>query len=835
MSLIISKVELLLPYGSSSYSRKYRLRNLIYTFLLYSFILTSGECTEFNLNVIDQSVRKNVDLDWFKDKTVIPPGEYLVTVSVNGNQLPDKQLIHWYEKDKGTEICISPELATRFGLRADVLNALSTQKPCTDFSSHPDIIFKFNLAAQLLDVSVPQAWLDWHSDGWVPPAEWSEGIAGFLLDYSLYGNTYQSDGDSRSNNANTYGTTGMNFGAWRLRSDFQYATSQYHGESTQSGDFSRTYLFRPLPTLGSRLTLGETDLKSSVFDTFSFTGISLNSDDRMLPWELRGYAPQVSGIAQTQATVTIRQSGRIIYQTSVAPGPFVIRDLTQTVQGTLDVTVTEADGRVNTFQVSAASVPFLTRQGQIRFNMAGGQARPDVSHHTSDDIFMQAEASWGMLSDTSLYGGGLVSGDDYRSLALGIGQNLLWFGALSLDTTWVSRTLPGQKALSGNSYRVTYSRQFDSTGSQITVAALRHSDREFLSYADFIERKNGNDDSTQKQQFSISGNQEIPALALTLYVSLLRQTWWDDVPSTTESVTLGHNFDLFSFKGLSASVSYSNTHYSDDKDDDREWYASLTVPFGNGQQLGYDMHHSTYTSQSVSWNNMADPNNTWGISAGADNAESIRSDVSGSFQHMSPAGELDLSGSWQENTYHSVSASWNGSLTATSKGWALHPKSTGTEPRILVSAEGVPGIPLDGTSEVTSRQGYAVIPVVSSYQPGTVSVNVNNLPDGVTVDDSVFKATWTEGAIGYHELHARGGADVYGEIHMHAGVPPLGASVRMDERNEDVGIVGEGGHVWLSGVKSGQHLQVSWGQQRCLIILPDIPDSGSLHLLLPCQ
>ncbi|MGQ7189820.1 fimbria/pilus outer membrane usher protein, partial [Escherichia sp. HC-CC] len=92
----------------------------------------------------------------------------------------------------------------------------------------------------------------------------------------------------------------------------------------QSGEISRTYLFRPLPQLGSKLTLGETDFSSNIFDGFSYTGAALASDDRMLPWELRGYAPQISGIAQTNATVTISQSGRVIYQKKVPPGPFII-------------------------------------------------------------------------------------------------------------------------------------------------------------------------------------------------------------------------------------------------------------------------------------------------------------------------------------------------------------------------------------------------------------------------------------------------------------------------------------------------------------------------------
>jgi outer membrane usher protein FimD/PapC len=104
-------------------------------------------------------------------------------------------------------------------------------------------------------------------------------------------------------------------------------------------------MFRPLPSNGAKLTLGETDFQSAIFDAFTYTGASLISDERMLPWSLRGYAPQITGIAQTNATVTVSLADRVIYQSKVPPGPFVIQDLNQSVQGTLDVKVTEEDGR----------------------------------------------------------------------------------------------------------------------------------------------------------------------------------------------------------------------------------------------------------------------------------------------------------------------------------------------------------------------------------------------------------------------------------------------------------------------------------------------------------
>lgn len=130
--------------------------------------------------------------------------------------------------------------------------------------------------------------------------------------------------------------------------------------------------------------------------------------------------------------------------------------------------MTEEDGRVNNFQVSAASTPFLTRQGQVRYKLAAGQPRPSMSHQTENETFFSNEVSWGMLSNTSLYGGLLLSGDDYHSAAMGIGQNMLWLGALSFDVTWASSHFDTQQDERGLSYRFNYSKQVDATNSTIS-------------------------------------------------------------------------------------------------------------------------------------------------------------------------------------------------------------------------------------------------------------------------------------------------------------------------------------------------------------------------------
>lgn len=323
---------------------------LHWVIIIASLLMTRiTSATEFNINAIDKDQRNSVDLSFFKDHIPVIPGNYFVTVAINDIPLANGWQLRWREINNTVQVCIPPELADTFALQDDVRHALPEKEGCVDFAARPDIKFTFEQASQTLKVTVPQAWLQYRAADWMPPSTWDHGVPGVLLDYNLFASHYQPDSGDSNNNVNTYGTAGVNMGSWRLRSDYQYTQSYTEAGSDHDGRFSRLYMFRPLPALGAKLTLGETDFQSAIFDAFTYTGASLISDERMLPWSLRGYAPQITGIAQTNATVTVSLADRVIYQSKVPPGPFVIQDLNQSVQGTLDVKVTEEDGRVSTY------------------------------------------------------------------------------------------------------------------------------------------------------------------------------------------------------------------------------------------------------------------------------------------------------------------------------------------------------------------------------------------------------------------------------------------------------------------------------------------------------
>lgn len=113
----------------------------------------------------------------------------------------------------------------------------------------------------------------------------------------------------------------------------QSSSNNQPRQSFQKTQFMNTYLQRDIQAWRSEILAGDSSTSNEVFDSIPFRGVKLNSTEEMLPNSLRGFAPLISGIAQSNARVTVSQNGHVVYQTYVAPGPFRLNDLYQTGQG----------------------------------------------------------------------------------------------------------------------------------------------------------------------------------------------------------------------------------------------------------------------------------------------------------------------------------------------------------------------------------------------------------------------------------------------------------------------------------------------------------------------
>ncbi|ELC2816099.1 fimbria/pilus outer membrane usher protein, partial [Salmonella enterica] len=806
--------------------------------------------TEFSAGFLDGG--KNVDLSAFSNDGYIMPGNYLLDIWLNDRLIRNRYLISALPDGKSRSVfCITPELVEMLGLKKNALTRLKTIPGvdgghCTDFRT-PESSVKYSPARQSLTITLPQAWMVYQDPDWVPPSRWSEGVNGAVLDYNLLASRYMPHQGAPSDSYSLYGTAGINLGPWRLRTDYQYnRTDNGNGNSDSDFFLPQTYLFRALPQWRSKLTLGQSFLDSAIFDAFRFTGVSLASDDRMLPPSLQGYAPQITGIASGNAEVTVSQAGRVLWQTRVSPGPFVLPNLSQNISGNLDVTVRESDGSIRTWQVNTSSVPFMTRKGNIRYKVAAGRPLYDGGRHSADPDFVQAEATWGAFNNTSLYGGIIASAQHYQSVALGAGQNMGELGAISVDTTRSDALLPfpGAQHQTGYSYRINYAKTFDSIGSTLAFVGYRFSDRHFMSLPEFIIRSQneGRYDRDEKQSYTISYSQYFSGPGISTSLSMSRLSYWNASASDNWTLSLNRSFDIGSVHGLSASLSFARNQYEDRTQN--QVYVSFTVPLGERHQVSYSWRRDNLGAmqQNISYLDFSHPDTTWGLSAASQNQGAGQS-LSGNIQSTTPYGNASADFTLQPGQYRSLGVNWYGSLTATAHGAAFSQSMAGNEPRLMVDTEGVAGVPVSNGQGVTNRYGIAVVSGGASYLPADVSVDVATLPDDVDVSGTVVSRVLTEGAIGYARFSASRGEQVFGLIRRPDGsFPPLGALVSFGGSGKTAGMVGEQGRVYLTGIsREDRRLTVSWdGRKRCHLTLPEKPASRETGisngpLLLPCQ
>ncbi|MFP2504991.1 fimbria/pilus outer membrane usher protein [Buttiauxella gaviniae] len=793
---------------------------------------------EFNTDVLDIQDRENMDLTQFSRSGYIMPGDYLFAVKVNGQNLAESS-IRYRLSPEDVELpqpLLSKELVAQFGLKRDYQKQLAwAPDGGLLFSSLPGMKATADLGRSTLIVSVPQIYLEYVSNNWDPPSRWDNGVAGLLFGYNLNASTRKDKGRSEQHSLTGSGTMGANLGAWRLRGDWQMQNMLADNTSMSQGfDWSRYYLYRPLPDWRARLTLGENYLSSDIFDSFRYAGTSLESDISMLPPSLRGYAPEVNGVAESNATVVISQQGRVLYQTDVAPGPFSIQDLDSSVSGTLDVEVREQEGEVKRYQVSTATLPYLTRPGAVRYKFFAGRPT-DWQHEVEGPMFGAAEASWGVTNGWSMYGGGLGS-DGYQALTVGVGRDLYQLGALSSDVTVARSRIADQETRQGKSWRVSYAKTFEEYNSQVTFAGYRFSEEDFYSMAEYLTAIKGYSGyrGNSKERYDISFNHQFAGLNVSTYLNYTHQSYWNQPATDRFELSANTYLDTTKFKNISLSArAYRQSYYGQN---DNGVMLSLNVPWGSKGYLTYSGNKSRgNASQSVGYSGRTEGNNSYNVRTTVNRHST---ELSGFLTQRGDVGDLSLSATGSTDSRKALSMGLNGGLTATSQGVVFHGGGSSGGTRLVVDTDGVGSVPLKGGGRAvkTNAKGLAVISGVSSYNRTYASVELAGLGDQVDAVNSVVQVTLTEGAIGYRKMEVIDGHKGLANIRMQDGkMPPFGATV-LTAKGKSAGIVGDDGAAWLSGMKPGEKMRVQWnGVTQCEVELPaDLSGSNTASLLLPC-
>lgn len=809
----------------------------LYLLLLPFFFLHKVFGVEFNTTLLDVADKEHIDFQQFSTAGYIIPGQYQMQLLVNNRNIGEFDVTYYVAEGSDSIVCFSLQQIEAIGLKAESLQKVlesGNKQGCYDLLQLSGVTAQGSLSSYTLNLAIPQAYMDYVADGWDPPSRWDEGVNGIMLDY---GTNVQHSHSSKTNvnrtNLSAYGIVGLNISAWRLRADWQGQYSQADGALESSTfDVNRIYSYRALPAMTAQLKVGEIDLGTSVFDSFQFLGASLTTDESMLPPNLRGYAPEVVGIARTNAKVIISQQGRTLYETQVASGPFRIQDLNSYISGTLDVKIEEQDGTVQTFQVSTAAVPYLSRPGFLRYKLATGKVSSAQHIHDGPE-FGSGEFSWGIDNNWSLFGGVLLS-ENYQSTAIGVGRDLFELGAMSVDMTHSRGNLSDDGIKSGSSYRLNYSKNFEEQRSQVTFAGYRFSEHDFMNMNDFLSasKEGVHYRGSQKELYTVVLSKQFEGSSIGAYIDYTHQTFWNDHARERISLSLSSYFDAMDWKGITSSMTAYTSQQSNIRDNG--FYLSFSVPFGLAKSVGYSVSgNKASSSHNLHFNNRIDERNNYSLTAGVSSNGS--DSVSGFYSHRGDNADMSVNASHQPGSSSGIGLSLNGGLTATPQGLALHRVSGLGGSRIMVDTETVAGVPLNGfgPSTKTNQLGMAVLADVSSYYRTHTNIAVDELSDDVEViGNPVRSVTLTEGAIGYQKFDMLNGSKRMMQIkRINSKYVPMAATI-YNSKQQQIGMVADEGMVYLVGLQQGDSLQVRWGSEHCKLTIPSpLPTADEITTL----
>ncbi len=763
-------------------------------------------------------VSDNIDLSRFEQGGQLP-GTYRVDIWLNGERVRTTS-IH-FAAVKGSDLApeLTPDMLRELGVRVDAFPALAALPSGTVITDPgafiPDATARLNFDQQRLDFSIPQVALDVQARGSVDPSRWDQGIPAALLNYSMSGSrNWLKSGESQDIlYMNVQG--GLNVGPWRLRN---YSTGSKSNDKQHFSSVSTT-LSRDLQSLKGQLELGETSTPGDIFDSFMFRGAQLYSDDAMLPDSLRGYAPVIRGIARSNAMVTVRQNGYIVYQSYVAPGSFEIRDLYPTASsGELSVTVTEADGSEQHFVQPFSSVPMMLREGRLKYTFSGGEYRTTHAM-TPTPGFGLATLAYGVSNRITAYTG-LLGAENYRAGVLGSGISLGDMGSVSTDVTFADSTLndSNHSRHTGQSYRAQYSKTVATTDTTITLASYRYSTEGFYTFQEVNESARERYNRRSRHQLSLS--QSLASFG-NVYISAWQQDYWRQ-SGYERSISTGFNTSL---NGISYSLGYTYNSSPGIAKSNQQLAFSMQVPLGkwlNNSWASYGMTSlksgPVVHQAGLSGTALADNNLSYSLQQSYDRDQK---DAGGSLSgtYRGAHGTVNTGYSYSSNN-RQVNFGIQGGIVAHENGITLsQPLGDSVT---LVKVAGASGVSIQNNSGVsTDWRGYAVVPYASAYQNNRIAIDTHTLGQDTEIEETVMTVVPTRGAVVRATFYPKSGQRALLKLTYNGGTVPFGALVK--QKGEDnVSIVGENGEVYLSGLNEDTTLNVEWNGVTCQAKIPGL-------------
>lgn len=808
--------------------------DLLFVFYCLSMQAFAANATQSDNYVFDETLMKGSgfpvdDVMQYLSRDSIKPGVYQVDVKLNGVFLFHGDVTYKDNEGKTTP-CFTQEQLKKIPFKRK--NILQESDFCVFLKKvSPGVAIENNFSNMSLDLIIPDVDLVKEPRGYVPPDNLSDGESMLLTNYNI--NQYYShfSGLRNSNYKSTWIglNNGLNIGMWQLRYQGSWSRSD-PGSSMWSTN--RAYIQRPILPLRSELIIGDNYSSGNIFSGLAFRGVLLKSDDRMLPQSQRGYAPVIRGVADSNAKVTVRQGNALIYEKTVPPGNFEINDLNpMSYSGDLTVSVTEANGSVNTFTVPYAALPESVRQGMYKYSAILGRSR----YIGDNDLFGEVTTQYG-LSNNITANIGMRAAQGYTAVVLGaVYANSL--GAFGLDSTYSRANLP-DSGKNGWMFHANYTKRIDASSTTLAIGGYHYSTSGYRDLSDYFgvkqalrEHNNSWSSSTlnQSSRLEASITQDFGELG-SIWLSGSTQQYRDGRSDDKQyQIGYSHQFN----NGISFNISVARTRYStvswagnnsgtyqDNTDYGNSHYTpeqqtlssiTLSIPFGSKRQnilsTSMTQQQGIGTSMQTTLSGSLDTVQpvSYGLSYSRDSSHTGSIGLTG--QTTTSVGSIQGSVS-HSKSYNQGSASMQGSVVIHKDGITAGPYLG--ETFALIEAKGASGAKIQGVPNASiNRFGFALTPAIVPYQYNNIALDSVGINNDAEISSGSQRIAPYYGSMVRVTFSVLRGYPLLMHIRSAKNIP-LGAEV-YNHDNISVGMVGQGNLAWIRNDKLEDTLAVKWG------------------------
>ncbi|MDU4094372.1 MAG: fimbria/pilus outer membrane usher protein [Pantoea sp.] len=642
---------------------------------------------------------------------------------------------------------------------------------------------------------------------------WQHGGVAGMLNYEAQ---YQrSAGNGNSASYIRLGTeAGFNAGDWILRSRQFYAGFSGKKNITHEAIYAQRTFTRQQKVI----QIGQIGLGGSLLGGGQVLGLHVFPESALLA-EPAG-AGRVEGVAESESVVEVRQSGMLIYSTTLPAGPFLLSGLPLlNTRSDLEVTLTDSSAQRREFTAPAAVLQAYAPLAVSGLRFGAGRL---TQQSGSSPLVGLLENGWLPTPHTSVTAG--LSGTRlYHAGALKTDTQLFRLIPFSLQAIAAWDSAHGHR---GMLLSAALRRQLNP---QLSINLSGR--RQTSGYRELGEALQPEDRSKASEQARNHYQWGTGISWLANPAGVFSLSWAQSTAFNGKRSNYLRGGWSYQYAQANLSLSVEQSSAQGDKKETR-LYLLLTLPLRGQHSLSTTLSASgQHIRSGLRYSGRSRQGESWSLASDWDQQSKVTS-VSGSFNTLTRTSQLSATLSRNSQHYTSWSAAASGAVVIHRDGLTLSPYALSDTFAIGRVGE-ERGVRLDTPSGPvwTDGRGFAVLPGLGGYRRVGIQIDTRTLGKKTDIGNAWQELELARGAVGRLDFAVVRTRRVLIEAQRPDGAAlPYGASV-FAEDGTLVTVVGEAGATFIPNAAPDMKLEVQTSGKKLCVMTLALPQESDASLL----